>query len=85
MDFILFCYLGTLCAMDHHSCDEKRLDDLGKQKKGSGSFQISDIGMALVMALGWGIPFYLLFFLMMKVSEKKADKIVEEKEENNEE
>lgn len=50
-----------------------------------GGFQTSDIGMIFALAAGWGIPFYLVFTILMKVSEKKADKIVGEKRESNEE
>lgn len=48
-----------------------------------GGFQISDIGMVFALAAGWGIPFYLIFTILMKVSEKTADKLVGE--ESNEE
>lgn len=37
------------------------------------------------LAAGWGIPFYLLFVAIMKMSEKNADKEVERVEEKDEE
>ena len=39
----------------------------------------------LLYAVGWGIPFYFLFMLMIKISEKKADKKLEEQVEDIEE
>jgi hypothetical protein len=50
-----------------------------------GGFQVSDIGMIFALAAGWGIPFYLIFTIGMKISEKKADKLVGEEKESDEE
>ena len=45
-----------------------------------GTFHPEGFLWILGMAAGWGIPFYLIFMLMMKVAEKRADKKLEEKE-----
>ena len=37
------------------------------------------------LAVSWGVPFYFLFMLMMKIAEKKADKNLEEQVEDIEE
>lgn len=44
-----------------------------------GGFHLEGILWILGMAAGWGIPFYLIFAGIMKMSEKSADKKVDEK------
>lgn len=44
-----------------------------------GGFHPEGILWILGMAAGWGIPFYLIFAGIMKLSEKSADKNVDEK------
>lgn len=45
-----------------------------------GVFDPKGLIAALLLAAGWGIPFYLMFFGLMKLSEKKADKNLEKEE-----
>lgn len=45
-----------------------------------GVFQIKGLLWIFGMAAGWGIPFYLIFAGIMKISEKSADKNVVKKE-----
>ena len=44
-----------------------------------GVFQIKGLLWVFGMAAGWGIPFYLIFAQIMKLSENKADKNVDKK------
>lgn len=46
----------------------------------SGTFDPKAIIWIVVMALAWGIPFYFIFRLVINLSEKNADKKVEELE-----
>ena len=50
-----------------------------------GAFHAEGILWVLGMAALWGIPFYLIFVGIMKVSENKADKNLKEKELQSEE
>lgn len=50
-----------------------------------GSFHAEGILWILGMGASWGILFYLMFTLVLKVAEKKADENVKEKEQINEE
>ena len=45
-----------------------------------GVFHIEGLLWVFGMALGWGVPFYLIFAGFMKLSETKADQSVDEKE-----
>ena len=45
-----------------------------------GVFQVKGLLWIFGMAAGWGIPFYLIFAGIMKISEKSADKNVVKKE-----
>lgn len=49
-----------------------------------GAFHPEGILWMLVLAAAWGILFYVAFAFIMKVSEKKADKILKEKENQSE-
>ena len=51
----------------------------------NGIFYVKGWLMILGMAAMWGILFYFAMLGLMKYSEKKADKLVQEKEESNEE
>jgi len=51
----------------------------------NGIFYVKGWLMILGMAAMWGILFYFSMLGMIKFSEKKADKLVQEKEESNEE
>lgn len=50
-----------------------------------GAFHPEGLLWVFGMAAGWGIPFYLIFAGIMKVSEKMADKKAEKKEVEDEE
>ena len=50
-----------------------------------GGFHLEGLWWILGMAAGWGIPFYIIFAGIMKLSEKSADKNVDEKVIENEE
>ena len=51
----------------------------------NGIFYVKGWLMILGMAAMWGILFYFAMLGLIKFSEKKADKLVQEKEESNEE
>lgn len=50
-----------------------------------GAFHPEGILWVLGLAVGWGIPFYFIMMLLMKVAEKKADEKLEEQVEEVEE